>query len=106
MKLLKNDMAEIQNTGENRNVPAYKRLLTEEYWKIPDEEFLKVINDIIKEIKSGKVELIELVKLYSYFSYFSSKKLIPYESETIKKIFEDSMDLVAQKSEYYEIKKR
>lgn len=105
MKLLKNDMAEIQNTGENRNVPAYKRLLTEEYWKIPDEEFLKVINDIIKEIKSGKVELIELVKLYSYFSYFSSKKLIPYESETIKKIFEDSMDLVAQKSEYYEIKK-
>ena len=90
MKILKNDMAEIQNTGENRNVPAYKRLLTEEYWKIPDEEFLKVINDIIKEIKSGKVELIELVKLYSYFSYFSSKKLIPYESETIKKIFEDS----------------
>ena len=68
MKILKNDMAEIQNTGENRNVPAYKRLLTEEYWKIPDEEFLKVINDIIKEIKSGKVELIELVKLYSYFS--------------------------------------
>ena len=105
MKILKNDMAEIQNTGENRNVPAYKRLLTEEYWKIPDEEFLKVINDIIKEIKSGKGELIELVKLYSYFSYFSSKKLIPYESETIKKIFEDSMDLVAQKSEYYEIKK-
>ena len=105
MKILKNDMAEIQNTGENRNVPAYKRLLTEEYWKIPDEEFLKVINDIIKEIKSGKVELIELVKLYSYFNYFSSKKLIPYESETIKKIFEDSMDLVAQKSEYYEIKK-
>ncbi len=52
-------MAEIQNTGENRNVPAYKRLLTEEYWKIPDEEFLKVINDIIKEIKSGKVELIQ-----------------------------------------------
>ena len=68
MKILKNDMAEIQNTGENRNVPSYKRLLTEEYWKIPDEEFLKVINDIIKEIKSGKVELIELVKLYSYFS--------------------------------------
>ena len=50
---------------------------------------MKVINDIIKETKSGKVELIELVKLYSYFSYFSSKKLIPYESETIKKIFED-----------------
>ena len=63
------------------------------------------ILSLIKEIKSGKVELIELVKLYSYFSYFSSKKLIPYESETIKKIFEDSMDLVAQKSEYYEIKK-
>ena len=100
MKLLKNDMEEIQNSGESRNIPAYKRLLTEEYWKIPDEEFLKVINEIIKEIKEGKVELVELVKLYTYFSYFSSKKLIPYEIEKIKKIFEESMDSVAQKSEY------
>ena len=60
---------------------------------------------VLENVKKGELELIDIVKIYAYFSYFSSKKLIPYESETIKKIFEDSMDLVAQKSEYYEIKK-
>ena len=102
MKLLKNDMEEIKNTMENRNVLAYKRLLTEEYWKIPDEEFLKVITEIIEEIKKGEIELVDLVKIYMYFNYFVNKGLIPYKMQTLKKIFSDGMDLVAQKSVYCE----
>ena len=102
MKLLKNDMEEIKNTIENRNVLAYKRLLTEEYWKIPDEEFLKVITEIIEEIKKGEIELVDLVKIYMYFNYFVNKGLIPYKMQTLKKIFSDGMDLVAQKSVYCE----
>ena len=80
MKILKNDMAEIQNTGENRNVPAYKRLLTEEYWKIPDEEFLKVINDIIKEILED-ICLVYLVVNFLNFhiKYFLSFLIFPLE---------------------------
>ena len=100
MKLLKNDMEEIQNTGENRSIPSYKRLLTEEYWKIPDEEFLRVINEIIEEVKDEKVNLVDLVKLYFYFSYFSKKNLIPYEIKTLKTIFEKSMEQVAESSNY------
>ena len=102
MKLLKNDMEEIKNTIENRNVLAYKRLLTEEYWKIPDEEFLKVITEIIEEIKKGEIELVDLVKIYMYFNYFVNKGLIPYKMQTLKKIFSDGMDLVAQKYVYCE----
>ena len=105
MKLFKENMETIRNTVDTDNLPGYKRLLTEEYWKISDDEFDKIIKEVLENVKKGELELIDIVKIYAYFSYFSSKKLIPYESETIKKIFEDSMDLVAQKSEYYEIKK-
>lgn len=102
MKLFKKDMDEIQNSGESKTIPAYRRLLTEEYWKIPDEEFLKVINEIIKEINEGEVNLVDLVKIYTYFSYFSNKGLIPYEIETLKKIFKNGMELAVQKSNYCE----
>ena len=105
MKLFKENMDAIRNTVDTENLPAYRRLLTEEYWKIPDEQFNDVIEEILEDVKEGTIPLMDMVKIFAYFSYFSSKKLIPYESETIKKIFEDSMDLVAQKSEYYEIKK-
>ena len=98
MKLFKKDMDEIQNSGESKTIPAYRRLLTEEYWKIPDEEFLKVINEIIKEINEGEINLVDLVKIYTYFSYFSNKGLIPYEIETLKKIFKNGMELAVQKS--------
>ena len=102
MKLFKKDMDEIQNSGESKTIPAYRRLLTEEYWKIPDEEFLKVINEIIKEINEGEINLVDLVKIYTYFSYFSNKGLIPYEIETLKKIFKNGMELAVQKSNYCE----
>ena len=102
MKLFKKDMEEIQNSGESDAIPAYRRLLTEEYWKIPDEEFLKVINEIIKEINTGEIELVDLVKIYTYFSYFSNKGLIPYEIDTLKNIFKNGMELSAQKSNYCE----
>ena len=100
MKLLKNDMDEIQKSLETGNIPAYKKLLTEEYWKIPDDEFLKVINNIIKEVKNGVVNLVDNVKLYAYFSYFINKKLIPYKLQTVKNIFIDGMNLASKNSTY------
>ena len=100
MKLLKSDMEEIQASLETGNIPAYKRLLTEEYWKIPDEEFLDVIEEIIKEVKNGTINLVDTVKLYAYFSYFINKKLIPYNITSLKNIFIKGMNLSAQSSEY------
>ncbi len=102
MKIFKEDMLALQNTTENGNIPAYKRLLTEEYWKIPDEEFLNVINEIIEEVKKGKIEIVEVVKLYAYFSYFSRKKLILYDIPTLKSIFIAGMNISSIHSKYCE----
>jgi len=100
MKIFKQDMETIRNTVDTENLPGYKRLLTEEYWKISDDEFDGVIEDIMKDIKEGNLELIDIVKIYAYFSYFSRKGLIDYDIKTLKNVFFDGMNKSSLKSEY------
>ena len=100
MKLFKSDMETIRNTVDTENLPAYKRLLTEEYWKISDDQFGGVIQEIIEDLKEGNLKLIDIVKLYAYFSYFSKKGLIEYDIKTLKNIFFTGMNLSSLKSEY------
>ena len=100
MKIFKGNMETIKNTIDTENLPAYKRLLTEEYWKISDDEFGNVISDIIEDVKQGNLQLIDTVKTYAYFSYFSKKGLIDYDIKTIKSIFFNGMNLASLKSEY------
>ena len=100
MKIFKRNMETIKNTIDTENLPAYKRLLTEEYWKISDDEFGNVISDIIEDVKQGNLQLIDTVKIYAYFSYFSKKGLIDYDIKTIKSIFFNGMNLASLKSEY------
>ena len=100
MKIFKDNMETIRNTVDTENLPAYKRLLTEEYWKISDDEFGKVISDIIEDVKQGNLRLIDNVKIYAYFSYFSKKNLIDYDIKTIKSVFFNGMNLSSLKSEY------
>ena len=100
MKIFKENMETIKNTIDTENLPAYKRLLTEEYWKISDDEFGNVISDIIEDVKQGNLQLIDTVKIYAYFSYFSKKGLIDYDIKTIKSIFFNGMNLASLKSEY------
>ena len=100
MKIFKNDMETIRNTVDTENLPGYRRLLTEEYWKISDDEFDKVIESIILDVKEGNIELIDMVKLYAYFSYFSKKGLIDYDIKTIKSIFFNGMNIASLKSKY------
>ena len=100
MKIFKENMETIRNTIDTENLPAYKRLLTEEYWKISDDEFGKVISDIIEDVKQGNLRLIDNVKIYAYFSYFSKKNLIDYDIKTIKSVFFNGMNLASLKSEY------
>ena len=102
MKIFKQDMETIRNTVDTENLPGYKRLLTEEYWKISDDEFDGVIEDIMKDIKEGNLELIDIVKIYAYFSYFSRKGLIDYDVKTLKNVFFDGMNKSSLKSEYCE----
>ena len=87
MKVFKDNMEVIINTVDTDKLPGYKRLLTEEYWKINDDQFDKIIDEVIEDIKLGKIRLIDIVKLFAYFSYFIKKGLIRYDSKTIKSIF-------------------
>ena len=100
MKIFKQNMETIRNTVDTENLPAYKRLLTEEYWKISDDEFDKVIKSVLEDIKEGNLELIDIVKIYAYFSYFSRKGLIDYDIKTLKSIFFNGMNLASLKSKY------
>lgn len=100
MKIFKENMEVIINTIDTDKLPGYKRLLTEEYWKIQDDQFGDVIEDVLKGVKKGEYKLIDIVKLYAYFSYFSKKHLIDYDIKTIKSIFLNGMNIASLSSEY------
>ncbi len=100
MKLFKCDMEDVTKTEDIMNVPGYKRLLTEEYWKISDDEFPKVIDDVLNTVKNGKISIVNVVKLYAYFMYFIQKKLIDYDVDTIKSLFLNGLNIASLNSEY------
>ena len=100
MKAFKNDMEMIIKTIDTEKLPGYKRLLTEEYWKISDDQFPNIIEEVIGNIKKGELKLIEIVKLFAYYSYFSRRGLIDYDIETLKTIFIKGMDKAAKNSEF------
>lgn len=102
MKVFKDNMEVIINTVDTAKLPGYKRLLTEEYWKINDDQFDLIIEEVLGDIKTGKITLIDTVKLFAYFSYFVEKKLINYDMRTIKSIFFNGMNVASLVSNYCE----
>lgn len=100
MKVFKRDMEVIINTVDKEKLPSYKRLLTEEYWKIPDDQFLPVVEDVIENVKNGNVDLIDTVKLFVYFTYFIKRGLINYDMKTIKGVFFEGMNKASLNSKY------
>ena len=100
MKVFKRDMESIINTIDTEKLPGYKRLLTEEYWKISDEQFPEIIEEVIGNVKEGSLKLVEIVKLFAYFSYFSKRNLINYKISDLKEIFINGMDKAVDNSEY------
>ena len=102
MKTFKKNMEVIINTIDTEKLPGYKRLLTEEYWKISDDQFPNVIEDVIEDVKAGKVKLLDTVKIFIYFTYFIKKGLINYDIKTIRGIFFNGMNVAALTSEYSE----
>lgn len=100
MKVFKQDMEAIINTVDTDKLPGYKRLLTEEYWKIPDDQFNGVVAEILEDVKSGSIELINVVKLFAYFAHFVRKGLINYDMRTIKSLFFNGMNVSSLNSSY------
>ena len=102
MKTFKRDMEDIINTVDTDKLPGYKRLLTEEYWKISDDQFPKVVEDVIESVKKGEIKLIDVVKIYTYFVYFVKKGLINYDMKTINSVFLNGMNISSIISDYCE----
>ena len=100
MKTFKKDMEDIINTVDTDKLPGYKRLLTEEYWKISDDQFPKVISEVLESVKKGEIQLIDLIKIYTYFVYFIKKGLVDYDIQTINSVFLNGMNVSSITSEY------
>ena len=102
MKIFKANMQVIVDTVDIAKLPGYKRLLIEEYWKINDDEFDGVIEEIIDNLKTGKINLVDMVKIFGYFSYFIKQNLINYDMKTIKMLFFNGMNVASLTSKYCE----
>ena len=100
MKTFKANMEVIGKTVDVAKIKGYKRLLTEEYWKIADDEFENVIEEILEDLKTGEIVLIDMVKLFGYFNYFVKKDLIKYDMKTIKTMFYNGMNISSLTSKY------
>jgi len=100
MKIFKENMEIIINTVDTDKLPAYKRLLTEEYWKIAEDQFEEIIEEVLSDIKNGNIKLIDIVKLFAYFSHFVRKGLIAYDMKTIKTLFFNGMNVASLTSKY------
>lgn len=101
MKQFKKDMEVIINTVDTAKLPAYKRLLTEEYWKISDEDFPRIIKETYSNVKNGELTLLETLKLFPYFSYFIKRELIDHDMDDLKNDFINGMNKASIKTEEY-----
>ncbi len=100
MKLFKEELEVVNASPKSKKVPSYKKILVEEYWKVPDERFTQIIDETLEEVKKGEIELIDIVKLFEYFVYFSKSGLIRNDVETLKTVFFNGMNLSSLHSKY------
>ncbi len=100
MKTFKEDMETIVHQEDRANISSYKRLLTEDYWKIEDKEFNKVVSETLEDVKAGKLQLAECFKLYIIFNFFIQKGLVDIDQEYLKLTFVNGMNMAASKSQY------
>ena len=102
MKLFKKDMEEAElSSGGEKEMPAYKKILVEEYWKIPDDKFFDVVYEALEDVKKGNLQLIEIAKLFVYYIYFYNNNLISYDLKTLKEDFITGMNLAVTHSRYF-----
>ena len=100
MRTFKENMEVIINTIDTDKLPGYKRLLTEEYWKITDDQFDGVIEEVLEDVKEGRISPIEIVKIFAYFSYFSKRNLIKYDIRSLKSVFLNGINIASLNATY------
>ena len=99
IKVFKNDMEEI-NSGDSSKLPTYKKLLTEEFWKINEDQFDKIVDEVLEQVKKGQIPLLDTVKLFMYYHYFIKKDLLRYDEQTIMTNFINGMNVSSLTAQY------
>ena len=100
MKIFKEDMEAVNTSPNSKKIPAYKKILVEEYWKVQDDKFTEIVNETLDEVINGDLELIDVVKLFEYFVYFSKSNLISQDIKTLKSVFLNGMNVSSLHSKY------
>ena len=100
MKVFKRDMEAYYKYCRYRQIARIQEILTEEYWKISDDQFEECVSEVIEDVKNGRIELINVVKLFAYFAHFVRKGLIDYDMKTIKSVFLNGMNVSSLTSSY------
>ena len=100
IKVFKNDMDTMMNTVDSSLIPTYKKLLTEEYWKINEDQFEKIVEEVLEQVKKGEIPLLDTVKLFMYYHYFIKKDLLKYDEQTIMNTFLNGMNISSLVSSY------
>ena len=100
MKIFKEDMDAVNTSPNSKKIPAYKKILVEEYWKVQDDKFTEIVNETLDEVINGDLELIDVVKLFEYFVYFSKSNLISQDIKTLKSVFLNGMNVSSLHSKY------
>ena len=99
-KIFKDDMEAVNTSPNSKKIPAYKKILVEEYWKVQDDKFTEIITETLEEVINGELELIDVVKLFEYFVYFSKSNLISQDIKTLKSVFLNGMNVASLHSKY------
>lgn len=86
-KVFKENMNEVLNRKEEIKSENYIKLLNGSYWKMTDFDFNVLIDQILFEIKEGKIPIKEYVKLYAVYKYLCDTKVVKYSLEDIKNKF-------------------
>lgn len=100
MKIFRDDLENIVSQESKGKLPSYKRLLTEDYWKIEDSDFNTVVTETLEDVKAGKLQLAEYLKLYVIFNFFIQKGLLDIDQEYLKLTFVNGMNVAAANSKY------
>lgn len=86
-KVFKENMNEVINKKDEIKVSNHIKLLNGSYWKMTDFDFNVLVDQVLFEIKEGKIPIKEYIKLYAVYKYLSETKIIKYSLEDIKNKF-------------------
>lgn len=83
-KVFTQNMKEMLNTHvEKKKEPEYTRLLNGSYWKLQDFDFTILVEQVLYDVKEGKVPSKEYIKLFAVYKHLVEIGVIRTEMDDI-----------------------